>query len=143
LATSNGGAVGPTVGGAVVAEKNHERFLPQLQPVEFGHQFPDELVHVEHIVRVVVFAVRRTVGRRQNVAVRMRQRVVGVKRSVAVLGDKLDEVPVHQVRHVFLVAQGAGLAVNDIGLHFLLGIPIGAAAGIAQIVVETKIRRLP
>ena len=55
---------------------------------------------------------------------------------------EVDEMPVHQVWHVFLVVQGALLTVDHVGLHFFLRVPVGAAAGIAQVIVESKVGRL-
>ena len=70
-AAADGGAVGPTAGGAVVTEENHEGLFAKLQPIQFRHQLTDQLIHIDHIVRVVVFAVRCAVGRRQNLTVRV------------------------------------------------------------------------
>ena len=69
----------------------------------------------------------------------VRERVVGVERPVAVPRHKIDEVLVHQVRQVFPVAQRAGLAVDHVGPHLGLRVPVGAAAGVAQVLVEAEV----
>ena len=50
----HGCAVGPAGGGAVVAGEDDERLLAQLQPVEFGDELADQLVHVGDVVGVEV-----------------------------------------------------------------------------------------
>ena len=52
LAVIDGGFLRAELRGAVVAGEKDDRILAQVQTVEFGHQFSDELVHVLDVIGV-------------------------------------------------------------------------------------------
>jgi hypothetical protein len=55
------------------------------------------------------------------------------------LRDEVDQMLVHQVGHVFFVAQGNGFAIDQIILGLNLGVPVNTATFVLQIVIKTKI----
>ena len=92
------GAVGVVSTGAIVAEKDDEGFLAELQPIEFGDELAHQFVHVGDVIGVEIFAVRGAVWRGQDFPVDVRYLIIEVERLLAIPGHEIDGVAVHGVR---------------------------------------------
>ena len=136
---ADGGSFCLAVRSAVVADEYDQRVLAQFQALEFGHKLADEFVHVDDVVGIDVFAVGGAVRSRQDFAMNVRERIVHVKWLLAMLGDEVDEVFVHHIRHIFFVVELCRLTVDFVSFPFVLCVPVDSAPLEFQIIVEAEL----
>ena len=112
-----------------------------MQPVQFGHEFSDEFVHVFNVVAIQLVLIRTWFAVRgaKNRAMDVGHRIVQKEGLLFVRGQELHNEFVHHVRHVLLVTQLFLLPIDSITRR-LRG-PIASAAGKDEILIETPLAR--
>jgi molybdate transport system ATP-binding protein len=127
---------------AVVAQKNNECALPQMQRLQFGKNFPHQLVHVSNVVRQQILRIRRAVRGGQQLAVHTGEGVISEKRLFLVSGDEISEEIMHQIGHVVAIEHHSFLAVDHIRLGLSqFSVPVHTACFKLQKFIEPKISR--
>ena len=118
VAPADGGLCVLCLAGAVVPHEHDQRFVAQLEGLQFGDQFSNQLVHVADIVSEEVFAVRRAVRSGLDVGVNMHHRVVQ-EEGLGSMGSKEGQHPiVHEVRHVLTVIELPILTIDPVDRGF-------------------------
>ena len=134
--------IGATFGGSIIAKEHDHRIFPKFQTIEFTDKFSDELIHVLNVVSIKIFRLRRTVRRWKDFRMDMRHGIIDIKRLITILLQEINQMVVHNIGHVFLIAKFLCLAIDDIFFSFFLRVPIDTASGELQIIVETKLCRI-